>query len=453
MADLSREELENRVRAGEIETVILAFPDLYGRLLGKRLDARFFLEHSAGAHACNYLLTVDMGMEPVQGYRFANWEKGYGDFELAPDWRTLRRAAWLEKTAVLVCDVAARDTHEPVCVAPRSMLRRQMERAAAMGYEVMAGSELEYYVFCNSYREAQTQGYSQLEPAGWYIEDYHILQGTRQEQLHAAVRRFLRESAIPVESTKGEWGCGQHELNLRYADALEMADRHVLFKQCLKETADRMGLSVTFMAKYDAAQAGSSCHVHLSLRQDGRNAFVGDRDYGPLCAGELFGRFLAGWIEHVPELMVFYAPTVNSYKRYRAGSWAPTRLTWTYDNRTAAFRVVGREQNLRIECRIPGADCNPYLCFAAAIASGLDGVERRLEPPPPYAGDSYRAAELPSLPHTLEEAVERFASSSFARQALGDEVVEHYARFYRTEQEAFHAAVTDWERRRYFEQI
>ncbi len=452
MAHLTREDLEARVRAGDIETVVLAFPDLYGRLLGKRLDAHFFLEHPA-THACDYLLTVDMGMEPVQGYRFANWEKGYGDFELAPDWRTLRAAAWLEKTAVILCDVISRDTHELVPVAPRSILRRQLERAAALGYEVMVGSELEYYVFRHSYREAEAAGYRGLEAAGWCIEDYHILQGTREEPLHGAVRRLLRESGIPLESTKGEWGRGQHELNLRYADALEMADRHVLFKQCLKETAERMGWSVTFMAKYDASQAGSSCHVHLSLWREGRNTFVGGRDYGPLHASEPFGWFLAGWIARAPDFMVFYAPTVNSYKRYRAGSWAPTRLSWARDNRTAAFRVVGREESLRIECRIPGADCNPYLCFAAAIASGLEGIERRLEPPPPYSGDSYRAADLPSLPRTLEEATERFASSAFVREALGDDVVEHYAHFYRTEQEAFHAAVTDWERRRYFEHI
>jgi glutamine synthetase len=267
--------------------------------------------------------------------------------------------------------------------------------------------------------EAAAAGYTNLEQAGWYLEDYHILQGTREEEIHATVRRFLNESGVPVESTKGEWGRGQHELNLRYADALEMADRHVLFKQCLKETADRMGLSVTFMAKFDAAQAGSSCHVHTSLWREGKNAFAGDRNYGPVQASDLFGWFLAGWIEHAPEFMVFYAPTVNSYKRYRAGSWAPTRLTWSYDNRTAAFRVVGRDESLRIECRIPGADCNPYLCFAAAIASGLDGMERRLAPPPAFSGDSYGAAGLAALPRSLPEAVERFHLERFRAARLG----------------------------------
>ena len=454
MSHLSLQELEARVQEGEIETVVLAFPDLYGRLLGKRLDARFFLEKAAeGAHACNYLLTVDIGMEPVQGYRFANWQTGYGDFHLAPDLATLRTAAWLEKTAIVLCDLTTKDGEELIPVAPRSILRRQVQRAARMGYQVMVGSELEYYIFACSYREAAAAGYANLEQVGWYLEDYHILQGTREEEIHAAVRRLLNQSGVPVESTKGEWGRGQHELNLRYADALEMADRHVLFKQCLKETADRMGLSVTFMAKFDAAQAGSSCHVHSSLWREGRNAFAGDRNYGPVDASELFGWFLAGWIHHAPEFMVFYAPTVNSYKRYRAGSWAPTRLTWSYDNRTAAFRVVGRGQSLRIECRIPGADCNPYLCFAAAIASGLDGIERRREPPPAFTGDSYASTELPSLPRSLPAALDQFASSDFVRRVLGEEVVEHYAHFYRMEQEAFEAAVTDWERRRYFEQI
>jgi glutamine synthetase len=452
MGKLSRQELQARVEGGEIETVIVAFPDLYGRLLGKRLDARFFLE-SAGSHACDYLLTADMNMEPVQGYRFANWEGGYGDFHLLPDFDTLRAAAWLEKTALVVCDVAAPDSHALIPLAPRSILKRQTERAARMGYRVMAGSELEYYLFRTSFREAAEAGYSGLRPAAWYLEDYHLLQGAREEDLHARVRRGLNESGIPVESTKGEWGKGQHELNLRYAEALEMADRHVLFKQCLKETADRLGLSVTFMAKFDASQAGSSCHLHCSLWREDANAFAGERDFGPLRASELFGWFLAGWILHAPEFMVFYAPTVNSYKRYKAGSWAPTRLSWSYDNRTAAFRVVGHAQSLRIECRIPGADCNPYLGFAAAIASGLDGIERRLEPPPPLCGDSYKAAELAPLPRSLGEAVECFRSSSFVRQALGEDVVEHYAHFYQVEQEAYEAAVTDWERRRYFEQI
>ncbi len=452
---LTVDALRAAVEAGAIDTVLVTFTDLYGRQLGKRLDAGFFLENiaEAGTHACNYLLTVDMNMDPAPGYRFANWEKGYGDFQLAADLSTLRAAAWLEKTAVVVCDVVDPQTHRLVELAPRSVLKRQIARAAGLGYRAMIGSELEYYIFRDSYREAAARQYQRLEPAGWYLEDYHVLQGTREEALNGAVRRYLSRSGVPVESSKGEWGRGQHELNLRFAEALEMADRHALFKQCLKETADGMGMSVTFMAKFDAAQAGSSCHVHCSLWRDGANAFPGEISLGPFQASDVFRWFLAGWIAHVPEFMVFYAPTVNSYKRFRAGSWAPTRLVWSYDNRTAGFRVVGHGPSLRIECRIPGADCNPYLCFAAALASGLDGLARRLEPPPMFSGDAYQAQDIQAVPATLRDAVALFESSAFVREALGPEVVEHYAHFFRLEQEAYDAAVTDWERTRYFEQI
>jgi len=322
-----------------------------------------------------------------------------------------------------------------------------------MGFEAMAGSELEYYIFNNTYRHAAVSGYAGLEAAGWYIEDYHVVQGTREETLNGAVRRHLTQSGIPVECSKGEWGKGQHELNLRYSNALTMADRHVLFKQCCKEVAERLGISVTFMAKYDAAQAGSSCHLHLSLWRDGRSMMEGENELAPIRCSDVFRWFLGGWIAHVPEVMVFYAPTVNSYKRYRSGSWAPTRLAWSYDNRTASFRVVGKGSSLRIECRIPGADCNPYLCFASALASGLDGIARKIEPPPVFAGDVYMAKALPTVPATLRQATARFESSEFAREALGSAVVEHYAHFFYVEQDAYDTAVTDWERRRYFEQI
>src|SRR5581483_2960148 len=258
---------------------------------------------------------------------------------------------------------------------------------------------------------------------------------------------------VPVESTKGEWGLGQHELNVRYADALEMADRHCLLKQCVKEVADQLGMSVTFMAKLAHDRAGSSCHVHLSLWRDGQNAFAGDGDLGGIRCSDAFRWFLGGWIAHVPELMVLYAPTVNSYKRYQAASWAPTRLAWSHDNRTAGFRIVGSGASLRIECRLPGADANPYLAFAAALASGLDGIARRTEPPPMFSGDAYAARDIARVPATLREATDLFAGSEFARAALGADVVEHYAHFFRSEQAAYDAAVTDWERRRYFERI
>ncbi len=452
---LTLDELRTRVDNAEIDTVLVTFTDLYGRQLGKRMDARFFLEGTEprGTHACDYLLTVDMNMEPVPGYRLASWERGYGDFHLAPDLNTLRLASWLDRTALVTCDVMRRDGHALVEEAPRSILRRQVARAIGMGCQPLAGSELEYYIFNNSYRQAAAAGYSGLEPAGWYLEDYHVLQGTREEALNGAVRRHLAQSGIPVECSKGEWGKGQHELNVRYTDILAMADRHAIFKQCFKEVADRMGMSVTFMAKYDSTQAGSSCHLHLSLWRDGQSLMAGDHALGPIRCSDEFRWFLGGWIAHVSEFMVFYAPTVNSYKRYRSGSWAPTRLAWSYDNRTASFRVVGQGPSLRIECRIPGADCNPYLAFAAALASGLDGIARRTEPPPAFDGDIYAAGALPAIPATLAAAIALFRSSEFVRESLGSDVADHYAHFFTVEQEAGEAAVTDWERKRYFEQI
>ena len=452
---LSLEELRSLVAEDAIDTVVVGFTDHYGRLVGKRYDAGMFVDDvvEGGSHACNYLLTVDMEMDPVPGYRFANWELGYGDFHLVPDLRTLRRASWLDRSALVLCDLKDERTHELVPMAPRSILRRQLDRAKETGYSGFAASELEHYLFRTSYRDANKLGYKDLEPAGWYLEDYHILQGTRNEPYNAAVRRHLRDSGVPVETSKGEWGDGQHEINVRYSEALDMADRHVVFKQCLKEVADSAGVSVTFMAKFASDGAGSSCHIHFSLWKDGKNAFAGEHELGSVQCSDAFRWFLAGWMAHVPELMVFYAPTINSYKRYVDASWAPTRLAWSYDNRTAGFRVVGEGPSLRIECRIPGADCNPYLAFAAALASGLDGIERKLEPPDAFSGDAYAAKNLERVPTTLAEATERFASSEFARRAFGDEVVEHYTHFYRAETAAFNKAVTDWERQRYFERI
>ncbi|MBI4601588.1 MAG: glutamine synthetase, partial [Planctomycetes bacterium] len=320
---LSLDDLRELVQAGEVDTVLAVFTDLYGRFLGKRFDADFFLESTArgGTHACDYLLTVDMEMEPVPGYAFANWERGYGDVHLVPDLATLRLASWLTKTALVICDVRDDRTHELVRLAPRSLLRAQVEAAGRLGFQVMAASELEYYVFQDSYREAAAKGHAGLVPAGWYLEDYHALQGTREEGLNGAARRHLKRSGVPVESSKGEWGLGQHELNVRYAEALEMADRHAVLKQCVKEIADSLGLSVTFMAKYAQDRAGSSCHVHMSLWKGGANAFAGAGKLGPVRCSDAFRWFLGGWIARVGELMPLYAPTVNSYKRYQAASW------------------------------------------------------------------------------------------------------------------------------------
>ncbi|MCB0519569.1 MAG: glutamine synthetase [Lewinellaceae bacterium] len=451
---LTLETLKQKTATEEIETVVVAFTDHYGRLMGKRFDAEFFIENAEeGTHGCDYLLTTDMEMEPVPGYTFANWELGYGDFHLVPDLSTLRQATWLDKTALVLCDVVDDKTHGFTPEAPRSILRKQIEQAKTAGFDCFAASELEYYVFENSYRNAHNLHYHDLAPVGWYLEDYHILQGTRTEPFTAAARRHLKNSGIPVENSKGEWGLGQHELNVRYAETLDMADRHVIYKQCLKELADSMGLSVTFMAKFASDRAGSSSHLHVSLWQQGKNAFAGNQKFGPVECTDIFRWFLGGWIAHVPDVMPFYAPTVNSYKRYTDGSWAPTRLAWSYDNRTAGFRVVGKGHSLRIECRIPGADCNPYLAFAASLASGLDGINNKIEPPECFVGDIYAAKHLPRVPYTLAEAVGHFEKSDFNKKAFGENVVAHYAHFFKKEQAAFDTAVTDWERKRYFERI
>jgi glutamine synthetase len=313
---LTLDELARLVESDDIDTVTVVFTDLYGRFMGKRFDAEFFVEDAvkAGTHGCNYLLTVDMEMEPVPGYTFANWELGYGDFHLVPDMNTLRVVDWQERTAMVICDVKDDKTHSLTPEAPRSLLRNQIARAQERGFTALAASELEYYIFRDAYRDAYKAGYSGLEPAGWYIEDYHALQGARVEFFNQAVRRHLRNSGVPVENSKGEWGLGQHELNIRYADVLTMADRHAIYKQCLKEVADQMEISVTFMAKYAEGQAGSSCHIHLSLWEDEQNAFAGDKQFGPVQGSDSFRWFLGGWLKHAAELMVFYAPTVNSYK-------------------------------------------------------------------------------------------------------------------------------------------
>ena len=452
---LTLAELKDQVDARAIDTVVVAFTDHYGRMLGKRFDAGFFVDdaHQVGTHACDYLLTVDMEMEPVPGYRYANWELGYGDFHLEPDFSTLRVASWLDRTALVLCSLADDATHQPVAVAPRSILLAQLERAKAAGYTAMAASELEYFLYEESYREAAEGGYHDMSPVGWYIEDYHLLQGSREEFYNADVRRHLAASGIPVENSKGEWGRGQHEMNIRYAEILAMADRHTVMKQAMKEIADGKDVSITFMAKPHTTEAGSSCHVHVSLWEGDNAAFPGDIDLGPVRGSNAFRWFLGGLMAHVPEVMPFFAPTINSYKRFQEGSWAPTRLAWSHDNRTAGIRVVGSGDGFRIECRIPGADCNPYLAYAALLAAGLDGLANQIDPPPAFEGNIYEARELPQVPRTLRDAIDLFATSEFVRNAIGADVQEHYTHFYRTEQQAFDAAVTDWERQRYFEQI
>ena len=340
---LTFDELVQKVASGEVETVLTVFPDLYGRLVGKRITGDFFVDYTAehGMHACDYLLTVDMEMDIIEGYDFANWESGYGDFHCLPDFSTLRLVSWLDKSALVICDLKTEPGHQPVEVAPRTMLKRQMERLTEFGYSAKGGSEIEYYMFKDNYELAKEKNYDNLQTFGWYLEDYHMLQGTREEVLNGTVRRHMDNSGIPVEASKGEWGPGQHELNLHYGDILVMADRHVIFKQGFKEIAITQGLAVTFMAKWRTDLAGSSMHLHLSLwdEKGKRNVFPGNHKIGPLEVSDEFRWFLGGWMTHAREITPFYAPYPNSYKRYVHQSWAPTNIGWSHDNRTA--RIPG----------------------------------------------------------------------------------------------------------------
>jgi glutamine synthetase len=443
------EELETAVESGEIDTVVAAFTDMQGRLIGKRATGRFFLEAARHEwHACDYLLTVDMEMEPVPGFKAASWDKGYGDFVVRPDMATLRRVPWLQGTALVLGDVVDHDGND-LPHSPRAILRRQLARVDAMGMGAKMASELEFYVFDDSYAGAREKHYRELKTAGWYIEDYHVLETTKREPLMRAIRNGMDAAGIPVQESKGEWGPGQEELNLVYAEALEMADRHVIYKNGVKEIAYLQGKAVTFMAKWRPDLAGNSCHVHCSLwDKEGRPAFVDGRGGGE---SDLFRSFLAGLLDVGPEMTLFLAPHVNSYKRFQAGSFAPTNMVWSRDNRTAGFRVLGHGHSTRVECRVPGADVNPYLAYAAMLAAGLSGVERGLGLPPAFSGDAYKSGEVVSVPRTLREAVERFERSETLRAAFGDDVVDHYVHAGRWEQQAYEKAVTDWELVRYFE--
>jgi glutamine synthetase len=451
---LTLEELGGLVERGEVETVLAVFPDMYGRLMGKRITGDFFVEEVArgGLHACDYLLACDMEMDVIPGYKYTSWETGYGDVHCVPDFATLRRADWLPGTALVLCDLFDRQ-EQPVEVSPRRMLQRQLARAREAGFTVMGGTEIELYAFDDSFESARAKSYHDLKPMGAYNEDYHILQGTKEEELIGAIRRHLGRSGVPIEVSKGEAGLGQQEINLRYSEALAQADRNVLYKHAAKEIAWAQGKAVTFMAKWDEKHTGSSAHVHVSLwgADGGGNAFPGDRPTGPVEASDTFRWFLGGWIHHARALTACYAPYVASYKRYQARSWAPTAIAWSYDNRTAGFRVVGHGPSLRVECRIPGADANPYIAYAAAIAAGLDGIQNRIEPPEVFQGDLYAAQELPRIPGTLREAIAEFERSELPREAFGEDVTGHYLHFLRTEQRKFDEVVTCWERARYFE--
>lgn len=454
---LDLESLEREVAEGRIHTVVTALPDLFGRLVGKRITARFFLDEVAftGMHVCDYLLACDMEMDPTPGYAFASWDTGYGDLHAVPDLGTLRRAAWLEGTAIVLCDA---NTHAgaPVEVSPRRVLQRQVARLAERGLRAKMASELEFFLLRDDYAGAHAKGYRNLVSTQRYVEDYHVLSGTFVEDVIGAIRAGVDASGIPVEFSKGEWGPGQHEINLRYAEALEMADRHVLYKLAAKEIAARAGHALTFMAKFDESLAGSSMHVHASLWGEGDEPAFAGEDVLPgadVTGSEIFRHFLGGQLAHAHEIALLLAPTPNSYKRFRPGTFAPTGIAWSYDNRTAGFRVVGEGASLRVECRIPGADANPYLVYAALLAAGLDGIEQRSEPGPAFEGDAYAAGELPRVPASLPEAARAFEASAFARRAFGEDVVAHLLHFTRSEQREVDARVSDVERARYFERV
>jgi glutamine synthetase len=441
---LTVDELRADVETGAVDTVIAAFTDMQGRLMGKRLDAEFFLDELDSGNTvegCNYLLALEMEMDPVPGYALASWERGYGDFGLQPDLETLRRIPWHEASVLVLCDVQWHDG-SPVAPSPRQVLKAQLERAKGMGYDAAFGSELEFFLFRETYEEAHAKHYRDLTPSVPYILDYHILGAGYDEPFMRAIRTAMKAAGMKVESSKGEAWPGQHEINFRYAMGAKAADDHVIYKTGAKELAHQCGMSLTFMAKPDHTWVGSSCHIHSSLWRDGESAFAGETD--------VFKHYLAGQIALASELAIFFAPTINSYKRFAAASWAPTTLAWGYDNRTCGYRIVGHGKALRAETRIPGADANPYLAFGALLAAGLYGIEQELELGPAFEGNAYES-DVERFPGTLREAIARLESGTVARTLLGDEVVEHYLNYARTEQRLFDEVVTAYERERMFE--
>jgi glutamine synthetase len=451
--NLSFDQLQAAVGAGEIDTVVACMPDMQGRLVGKRFHAEYFL---AGAHeethGCDYLLANDIDMEPVPGYAVANWEKGYGDFVMKPDLATLRRIPWLPATALVLCDVLDHHSHEELAHGPRAILKKQIARLAAMDMSSSVASELEFYLFDETYESAEAKNWHGLKTTGSYIQDYHVFQTTKEEEVMRAIRNGLQGAGIPVENSKGEWGPGQEEVNVRYADPLTMADWHVILKNACKEIAHGLGKAVTFMAKWRYDLAGSSSHIHVSLwDKAGKTPLFLDQK-GEHGMSPLMRHFVAGQLAYAREITWFLAPYVNSYKRFQAGTFAPTKAIWSLDNRTAGFRLCGAEsKGIRIECRIGGADLNPYLAFAALIAAGLAGVEQKLELEPSYVGDAYQGKDLREVPKTLREATDLMRSSKMLRAAFGDAVIDHYVHNAEWEQFEYDRRITDWELRRGFE--
>jgi glutamine synthetase len=449
--NLSLADLTTAIDLAEIDTVVMAQTDMQGRLMGKRFHARHFLDAGVeGTHSCNYLLTVDMEMEPVPGYKSASWAQGYGDYTMRPDLGTLRRLPWAEGTAMVLCDVLDHHGHDEIAISPRAILKRQIARARAMGFEPMMATELEFYLFHESVEAATAKGWRDLTPISAYNEDYHIFQTAKEEGVMRAVRNGLYAAGVPVETTKGEAWAGQAEVNVRYADALTAADDHSLTKHAVKEIAWKAGHAVTFMAKYADAPAGSSCHIHQSLTRDGASAFHDPTASDGMSA--TMRSYLAGLLAHASEATLLLAPNINSYKRFVAGTFAPTKAVWSRDNRTAGYRIVGEGgPGLRIECRTGGADLNPYLALAGQLAAGLSGIEQGLSLEDEFTGDAYAARRVREIPKTLRDAERAFRRSAMLREALGADVVEHYAHAAAWEQSEHDRRVTDWEVRRGFE--
>jgi glutamine synthetase len=451
--NLTFDQLKKSVADGAIDTVLACAADMQGRLIGKRFLASFFVQSAHDeTHGCNYLLADDIDMEPVPGYKAASWSKGYGDFVLKPDLSTIRLVPWLEKTALVLCDVLDHHTHDDLPHSPRGILKKQIKRLAERGYMGFFASELEFYLFSETYESARAKHWQNLNTASPYIGDYLISITTKEEGYMRRLRNDMNAAGIPIENSKGEWGPGQEEINVRYAEALEMADRHVFLKNGAKEIADIEGKAVSFMAKYNYGLAGNSSHIHNSLwSADGKTPLFFDKS-APWTLSELGRQWSAGQLRYAREFTLLLAPYINSYKRFQSGTFAPTKIMWSEDNRTAGFRLCGEgTKGIRMECRIGGADLNPYLAFAGLIAAGLAGIDEKLELQKPFVGDAYQAARLPEIPKTLRDATEAFSKSKMLRQALGDDVVEHYVHTARWEQLEYDRRITDWELHRGFE--
>ena len=447
---LTMDDLVARIDTGEVDTVVVAFTDMQGRLQGKRLHGRYFADHvvAGGTEGCNYLLAVDVDMNTVDGYAMSSWERGYGDMEFVLDEQTIRVLTHLPATAMVQCDLVWLD-HAPVVQSPRTILRAQLDRCAERGWTALSGTELEFIAFDTSYEAAADSGYRVLTPVNQYNVDYSILGTTRVEPLLRAIRNTMYDAGLDVEGVKGECNFGQHEIGFLYAEAMETADNHSVYKTVAKEIAAQQGKSLTFMAKYNERE-GSSCHIHLSLRgTDGSLVFW---DAEQKARTPLYDHFIAGVLATIADFTLLYAPNINSYKRFAAGSFAPTTIGWGSDNRTCAVRLVGHGAGARMENRVPGADVNPYLALAAMVAGGLHGIEQELPLEEELVGNAYDS-DKEQVPHTLAAARERFASSELARAAFGDEVVDHYTNMADVELAAYGAAVTDWELRRGFERL